>query len=42
MLLDTVLENNTNDTELVNEIGIKLFKNKFSLQNVTVVPANEH
>ena len=42
MLLDPVLENNTNDIELVKEIGIKLLKNNFSLQNMTVVPANEH
>ena len=37
-----MLENNTSDVELVKEIGIKLLKNKFSLQNVTVIPANKH
>ena len=42
MLLDPMLENNTSDMELVKEIGIKLLKNNFSLQNMTVVPANEH
>ena len=35
-LLDPMLENNTSDIELVKEIGRKLLKNKFSLQNVTV------
>ena len=42
MLLDLILENNTSDIELVREIGIKLLKNKFSLQNVTVIPVNKH
>ena len=42
MLLDPMLENNTSDIELVKEIGIKLLKNKFSLQNMTVIPANKH
>ena len=42
MLLDPMLEDNTSDIELVMEIGIKLLKNKFSLQNVTAIPANKH
>ena len=42
MLLDPMLENNTSDIELVKEIGIKLLKNQFTLQNVTVILANEH
>ena len=42
MLLDPMLENNTSDIELVKEIGIKLLKNKVSLQNVTVITANKH
>ena len=42
MLLDPMLENNTSDVELVKEIGITLLKNKFSLQNVAVIPANKH
>ena len=42
MLLDPMLENNTSDIELVKEIDIKLLKNKFSLQNVTIIPANKH
>ena len=37
-----MLETNTSDTELVKEIGIKLLKNKCSLKNMTVVPANKH
>ena len=42
MLLNPMLENNTSDIELVKEIGIKLLKNKFSFQNVIVIPANQH
>ena len=42
MLLDPMLENNTSDIELVKEIGIKLLKNKFSLQTMTAVPAKEY
>ena len=42
MLLEPVLENNYSDIELVKETGVKLLKNKFSLQNVTVIPANKH
>ena len=42
MLLEPVLENNYSDIELVKETGVKLLKNKFSLQNVTVILANEH
>ena len=41
MLLNPMLGNNTSDMELVR-VGIKLLKNKFSLQNVTVIPENEH
>ena len=41
-LVDPMLENSTNDIELVKEIGIKLLKNRFSLENVTVIPASEH
>ena len=41
MLLEPVLENNYSDIELVKETGVKLFKNKFSLQNVTVILANK-
>ena len=37
-----MLENNASDIELVKEIGIKLLKNKFSFQNVIVIPANQH
>ena len=42
MLLDPILENNISDIELVKEIGIKLLKNKFSLQSMTVIPAKKH
>ena len=42
MLLEPVLENNYSDIELVKETGVKLLKNKFSLQNVTVILANKH
>ena len=42
MLLHPVLENKYSNIELVPEIGVKLLKNKFSLQNVTVIPANKH
>ena len=42
MLLEPVLENNYSDIELVKETGVKLFKNKFSLQNVTAILANKH
>ena len=42
MLLEPVLENNYSDIELVKETGVKLLKNKFSFQNVTVILANKH
>ena len=42
MLLDPMLENNTSDIELVKEISTKLLKNKFSLQNMTIIPVNKH
>ena len=42
MLLHPVLENNYSNIELVKETGVKLLKKKFSLQNVTVIPANKH
>ena len=39
MLLVPLLENNTSDIELVKKNRIK---NNFILQNVKVIPANEH